>query len=245
MQLVAEASPLISADLATKFLWAANILYLVCYGVRDVLWLRIFCVTAIATIMPYYFWGIEDQIQWSCITWNVLFFSINMFWIVVIFRERRPPEMTAQQKNLYEDVFSKACSPRAMLKLLSVASFKAADPGQKLIAKLASPQGLILIEGGNANVLVDDELVAQLRRGDFVGEMSYLTGEPAVADVVAGNQLQYIQWSSEDLEKLFDGRPHLKSALHRILGIDLVGKLTSKDSMVPELSVETVTLHAD
>ena len=245
MEIVAESSSLITPDLAIKFLWAANILYLVCYGVRDVLWLRIFCVIAIATILPYYIWGITGQIQWSCIYWNFLFFAINMFWIVVIIRQRRPPRMTLQQKQLYESVFSKGCTPQDMLQLLSAASFHEAQPGQKLIQKLAPPNSLFLIEEGVANVLVDEDLVAQLRRGDFVGEMSYLTGEPAVADVHAGSNLKYIRWSTSELEKLFDGRHELKSALNQILGIDLVGKLTSKSSTVPELAVETVTVHPE
>ena len=242
MDIVAESNSWITPEAALRFLWAANILYLVCYGVRDVLWLRIFCVIAIATILPYYIWGIEDQIQWSCIHWNFLFFAINMFWIVVIIRQRRPPKMTPDQRLLYEEVFSKACSPQDMLQLLSVATFEKAAQGEKLVEKLASPQELYLIEGGVAFVVVDDDLVAQLKRGDFAAEMSFLTGEPAVADVVAGSSMRYIQWSHEELSKLFDGRPELNSALHQILGIDLVGKLTSKDSLVPELSVETITV---
>ena len=244
LELVGEASAWLSPDLALKFLFAANLLYLVCYVVRDVLWLRIFCVVAIVTIMPYFIWGIDGQVQWSCIGWNLLFFAINMFWIVVIFQQRRPPKMTATQRLLYDDVFSKSCSPQEMLKLLSVSTSKTIETNEKLIEKLAPPEGLILIEEGVANVLVDDNLVAQLRRGDFVGEMSYLTGEPAVADVVASNPIQVIAWKSSDLEKLFAGRPELNSALHQIIGIDLVGKLTSKETLVPELSVETVTIHS-
>ena len=245
LELVSEASAWLSPDLALKFLFAANLLYLVCYVVRDVLWLRIFCVVAIVTIMPYFIWGIDGQVQWSCIGWNLLFFAINMFWIVVIFQQRRPPKMTATQRLLYDDVFSKSCSPQEMLKLLSVSTSKTIETNEKLIEKLAPPEGLILIEEGVANVLVDDNLVAQLRRGDFVGEMSYLTGEPAVADVVASNPIQVIAWKGSDLEKLFAGRPELNSALHQIIGIDLVGKLTSKETLVPELSVETVTIHSE
>lgn len=239
---LAESSAWISTDLAVKFLFTANLLYLVCYGVRDVLWLRVFCVLAIATIMPYYVWGIEEQIQWSCIGWNLVFFAINMFWIVVIVQQRRPPKMTGTQRALYDDVFSKSCSPQEMLKLLSVSSTKTIEAGGNLIEKLAPPNGLLLIGEGVANVLVDGNLVAQLRRGDFVGEMSYLTGKPAVADVVASSRVQVIAWKTSELEKLFDGRPELNSALHQIIGIDLVGKLTSAETLVPELSVDTVTI---
>ena len=244
--MIAESTTLITPDAAVKFLWAANILYLVCYGVRDVLWLRIFCVTAIITIMPYYVWGIDGLVQWSCIGWNFLFFAINMFWIVVIIRQRRPPKMNADQRQLYEDVFEKGCTPQEMLKLLSIAKYESVQPGDKLIAKLTSPNGLRLIQSGRAEVVVDSNIVAELGRGDFVGEMSYLTGEAAVADVVALDPVRYVSWSTDDLKKLFEGRAGLNSALNRILGIDLVRKLTTtEETLVPELAMDSTLMKTE
>lgn len=226
---------------AAFFLNAANILYLVCYGVRDVLWLRIFCVTAIVTIMPYYIWG-EGGCQRDCILWNLAFLAINMFWIVVIIRQRRPPRMTEYQRALYLDVFEGSFTPQQMLQLLSVAKTENPEQGEKFIKRSTDPNGLILIDRGSAEVIVDGNLVAKLKRGDFVGEMSFLTGEPAVADVLAGPQLQYLKWTRDELEDLFEGRAELKSALNEIVGRDLVRKLTSVESGVPELSVDSIQM---
>lgn len=239
MIMLAESQRWLSTDTAIYFLYVANILYLVCYGVRDVLWLRIFCVIALVTILPYYMWGTES-IQNSCILWNLAFLAINLFWIIVIFRERQPPKMTDEQKQLYSDVFQKSCSPQEMLKLLCVSESKSASVGTKLITKATHPDGLILVEQGTANVVVDSVMLAKLGRGDFLGEMNYLTNEPASADVVAATHVQYRLWKKEALNKVFEGRPELKSAVNEIIGHDLIRKLTSGESKIPELSVETV-----
>ncbi len=239
MTMLADTQRLLGTDMAIYFLYVANILYLVCYGVRDVLWLRIFCVIALVTILPYYMWGTES-IQNSCILWNLAFLAINAFWIVVIFRERQPPKMTDDQKQLFSDVFEKSCSAQEMLRLLTVSESKSADVGTKLITRATHPDGLILIEQGTANVVFDSELLAKLGRGDFLGEMNYLTNEPASADVVAATHVQYRIWKRAALNKVFEGRPELKSAVHEIIGHDLVRKLTSGESKIPELTVETI-----
>ncbi len=237
--LIVESWRPMPMETAGYFLITANILYLICYGVRDVLWLRIFCVTAMCTIMPYYFWG-EPRMLLYCILWNVAFLIINLFWIVVIIRQRRPPKMTDHQKRLYSDVFEKSCTPQEMLKLLSIANPETAAIGGKIVQKSSYPNGLMLVDQGAAHVFVGEDLVAKLGRGDFVAEMSYLTGEPAVADVVAATPLKYLKWSRIELEKLFAGRPELKSALNEIVGRNLVGKLTSTEFALPELSVDSV-----
>ena len=236
--MIAE-SRMLSPEMALIFLNAANIMYVVCYAVRDVLWLRVFCVTAICTIMPYYLWG-TGEVQMGCIWWNLLFLAINSYWIVVIIKQRQPPKMTSTQKQLYSDVFERSCSAQEMLKLLSAAKWIDFEAGQTVINKSSDPNGLVLIAEGTANVIVEKELVARLGRGDFVGEMSYLTGEPAVADVVASCHMKTIRWEKSELENVFDGRPELKSAINEIVGRDLVQKLVSSESKVPELSVDTV-----
>ncbi len=228
-----------SAFQALVFLNAANILYLICYALKDVLWLRIFCVIAMCTIMPYYIWGVSE-VQYGCIWWNVAFMTINLYWIVVIISERKPPKMSVEQKRLYQDVFERSCSPRDMLKLLSVASWIDFPIGERIVNCNSNPNGLVLIDSGVANVISDGQLLAELARGDFVGEMSYLTGEPAVADVVAASTMRIIRWETKDLEKLFEGRSELKSAINEIIGRDLIDKIVSRENKLPELSVDTV-----
>jgi hypothetical protein len=236
-----EITRLLSQDHAAICLTIANILYVICYGVRDVLWLRIFCVMALIMILPYYLWGTAAA-QWVCIWWNLVFLAINVFWIVVIVRERQPPPMTEQQRNLYTDVFARSCTPQNMLRLLAAATYIEAKTGEKIVARATNPNALILIDQGTVNVVVERRLLAALSRGDFVGEMSFLTRETAVADVVVASTTRYFRWERDELERLFDRRPELKSVVNELIGKDLVQKLASAEPKVPELSVDSVFL---
>jgi CRP-like cAMP-binding protein len=58
--------------------------------------------------------------------------------------------------------------------------------GAKVVRKGISGSGFYVITDGEAAVLVEgQDLLSHLRAGDFFGELSILTGEAVVADVVA------------------------------------------------------------
>ncbi len=234
--MLAETTRVFTPEQTLFFLTLANLLYVVCYGVRDVLWLRIFGVTAMLTIMPYYIWGTE-QPQISCICWNILFLAINLFWIVVIIRQRQPPKMTTQEARIYNQVFQRSCTAKEMLKLLSVAKQETLQRGVTLVAKGSESSDLILIEEGYAEVVTSGRNIIRLGNGDFVGEMSYLTGLPPITDVVADSSVKIYRWSKSDLQKLYETRIELRAALNEVIARDLTRKLTSEHLDVPELSI--------
>jgi len=234
--MLAETTRLFTPEQSLLFLTLANLLYVVCYGVRDVLWLRIFCVTAMVTIMPYYVWGTE-QVQMGCICWNIVFLLINSFWIVVIIRQRQPPKMTQEEQRLYDRVFRRSCSAKEMLKLLSVSRQETLQRGVKLVTKGSDSSDLILIEEGYAEVVTPGDEIIRLGNGDFVGEMSFMTGRPPVTDVIADSEVKVYRWSKPDLHKLYETTVELRAALNEVIARDLTRKLTSEHLEVPELSV--------
>lgn len=229
----------------TSVLVFANLLYVVCYVIRDVLWLRILAVAAMLTMILYYVWGMRTEdgsaiIQWGCLVWQFVFIGINVYWIVRIFQERRPPDMTPDQKRLYEMVFKDACTPNNMLKLLAQADWQEAEVGDRLIRCNTDLNELLLIHQGIANVEVNGEHVAELRPGDLVGEMSFLTRNKTVADVTSKSPLKYLSWKREALRPLFDSNLELKSAIYQIIGRDLVEKLATSTTKVPELTESSI-----
>ena len=212
-------------------LTAANVLYVFCYGVRDVLWLRILAVMAMTLLLPYY--AIKDLS--AAIAWQGIFIPINLYWIVQIIRERRPPVMSDDEQKLYDRVFKGSCSAKNMLRLLSRAQWKEAAEGTRLIQRGADVDELLLIHEGAATVEVNGEEIAQLGVGDLVGEMCFMTRERTVANVSASGSIGYISWQRDALEELFAEKIELKSAMHEIIGRDLVQKITSKaaDASLP------------
>ncbi|MGH3130598.1 MAG: cyclic nucleotide-binding domain-containing protein, partial [Gaiellaceae bacterium] len=82
---------------------------------------------------------------------------------------------------------------------------------------------LFVILDGLAHVLVTDprtgalETIARLRRGDVVGEMSLITGEPRVATVVAGLPTKVLELDREGFSAVIARHPPILGNLTRIL----------------------------
>jgi hypothetical protein len=207
---------------ANAIVHVANILYLLSYTVKDMLWLRCLTVVAALCLLPYYY--VQPVPLTAAIAWNLLFIGINLIQIVLLVRERRPVMLTEDQQRLYHLAFQ-SVTTREFLKLLELARWEEAADGQFIVRKGQDIDRMMVIHSGSASIRSGERTVAQLGPGQFVGEMSFITGDTTSADVVALKTLRYVSWSKDSLRCLLDERPQLKVALQDAIGTDLVGKL--------------------
>lgn len=205
------------------FIHVANILYIFSYLVRDILWLRILIVSAISCVIPFYYFQPVPLME--PVYWNLVFVSINIVQITILLLERRPVQLSDNEQNLYKLVF-RTLTPREVKKLFKLGQWHTAKKGVTLMEQGSMPDELMLINKGEASVQVDDNEVAKLGAGQFVGEMSYITGNKTSASVVANDELQYVTWPKQTLRPFLNKHKDLNSALTTIIGIDLVGKLS-------------------
>ena len=94
---------------------AANVLYLLAFLVRDILWLRALTVLASCFLLPYFY--LQPTPLMTPIYWNLAFTSLNTYWIVRLLMERRPIQLNEQERRLCELVF-RIMTPREMMKIL-------------------------------------------------------------------------------------------------------------------------------
>ena len=73
----------------------------------------------------------------------------------------------------------------------------------------------VILEG-EARVVVGDQILRSLGRGDFFGEISALTGETPSADVVAESLLRCLVIPPRELERLLLERPQMMLRLLRM-----------------------------
>jgi CRP-like cAMP-binding protein len=88
--------------------------------------------------------------------------------------------------------------------------------GQRVLRRGLSGGSFYVILEGEATVEVGDEELARLRRGDFFGEISALTGDTPSADVVAATVLRCLMIPAAQLERLLLERPKLMLRLLRM-----------------------------
>ena len=119
------------------FIHAANLLLLVAYSVRDILWLRLFAVAASLISLPYFV--LQPTPQWAPIAWSVVFAGINTFQSWRLYLERRPVKLTADEEEVRRLAFAQLPS-RKVLQLVSLGSWTTAAPGERLIETARRPR---------------------------------------------------------------------------------------------------------
>jgi CRP-like cAMP-binding protein len=204
-------------------LHVANVVYLLSYLVKDILWLRLLTVLGGVLLMVWAF--SQPTPMWASLGWNALFLSINIWRIALLLLERRPVRLSERDLGLYRLVF-RALTPREYVKLLAIGRWEEAKPEARIVERAHALDRLMVIASGRAAVRIGERVV-ELNEGRFVGEMSFITGEPPTADVVALDSIRYVSWPKAELTKFLADHPTLRAAWQAILGADLVGKLRS------------------
>jgi CRP-like cAMP-binding protein len=68
-----------------------------------------------------------------------------------------------------------------------------------------------------------------LKQGDLIGEMSFMSSQPASADVFTTGEATIAYWSHKDLEKIKNKNNPLYNKFISIIGRNLVKKLDRKN----------------
>jgi hypothetical protein len=200
----------------------SNILLLVSYSVRDILWLRWFAVAAALTNMPYFL--LQHTVLWPPIIWAVVFTAINLYQISRIYLERRPVVLSADEQTLY-DLGFRALRPREFVSLILVGEWKSAAAGEKVLIEGEPVSRLCIPIAGSAEVRKQGTPVGTLEPGHIVGTALALTGAPSPVEATFTEPGRYMSWPLPSLRAFIDKRPELRVALQSLVSRDLAGKL--------------------
>ena len=186
---------------------------------RDVLWLRALLVVAQANLCLYsYFRGIE-----SIAVWNAVFVAINLVWVIRILRERRAVKLPAELEQIRRQYFL-ALDPPDFLRLWRMGQRQTLS-GVPLTRQGEVPPALYFLLRGAVRVSQAGREVTRLGQGDFVAEMSLLTGAAATADAAAVDEVELMRWPADSLRQLRARNAALWIRIQSVLGYDLVAKI--------------------
>ena len=195
------------------------------YLVKDIMYLRILSI--VASLFGMFFnYTVPTEPLWLPIGWNAIFVMVNIYHISVLLYEKRPVQMDDKNTELYNTLF-KELTPVEYLKISKAACWKNYQPNDVLIRQQHLVPDLILIYNGTIDVKVDDEKVAELRDGQFVGEMSFLTEKSATATCIVKHPTKCLVWKQQEFKDLLKRNPSLYFTIQSLLSAQVSSNLVS------------------
>lgn len=194
------------------------------FYVRDMLLLRALATASGAVGIAYNYF-IPAGPLWLVIFWLCVFMALNLLRIFNLLRERRRVRFSEEERELAQTVF-RNFAPVEFMKLLRLAEWRTAEPGEILARQDERQDELALIYNGEVEVSRDGAEVARGRDGMLIGEMSFIQGAPANATVTTSRPTRYLVWPQQALRALLRRNPTMDVAMQSVFNVDLVRKMS-------------------
>jgi CRP/FNR family transcriptional regulator, cyclic AMP receptor protein len=107
------------------------------------------------------------------------------------------------------------CSPKELTEVALLADELALPAGRELTREGAAGREFVVLVEGTAQVRHGDTAIADLSAGDFVGEISLVTGEPRTATVVATSDVDVLVISAHAFRQLMADAPGIREKVER------------------------------
>jgi hypothetical protein len=200
---------------------AANVLYLVSYAVRDILWLRILTVVAATLLIPYYL--LQTTPLYVAVGWNVVFIAINCYWIVRLSIERRPVHFTRDEELLHQLSFA-SLTPHETQDLYAMGTWVDFSPETSILKHDHDTSRFSVILRGQSDVVYHGTKIEEFGAGQFVGTIDLHAESLGEFEVLTQTATRVMCWPRGKLLPFLAKRVDVALALERSVGLQ-VGKL--------------------
>jgi CRP-like cAMP-binding protein len=199
------------------------VLFAISLFLTNIFWLRLLLIISLAFEIVYF--AMSSSYLYTGIVWDIVFILINLFRLVTLFRARRMVRLASGGHMLKSRVGGLDDEHLAQLVRLGEAFDLA--PGALLTAQNEPVDFFYLVTAGHAVVEFDGTVVGRIDPGQFVGEVSFLTGIDATATVVASDRLSVLALDRRKLSAACAEDPKISAAIHQVIGKALARKLVA------------------
>ncbi|MBL8790530.1 MAG: cyclic nucleotide-binding domain-containing protein [Rhizobiales bacterium] len=192
------------------------------YWLTNIYWLRVVAVLGSALEIIYFSYTGGDLAVG--IGWTVVFIAINVFHLVILTKERLSLRLPEADAPLLRESLS-GLTDFQIAKLLRAADWKNYVAGDVLTRQDAPVDALYFLCRGRANVEVSGTFVTYLEKGTFIGEIAYLTGNPATATVTIDEPSRVLAFSKMKMARVVASDEQISGIMYQLLGRDLAMKM--------------------
>jgi CRP-like cAMP-binding protein len=200
----------------------AYFLLAISYWLTSIYWLRILACFGLGLEILYFIYA-GGNLKVG-IAWSLLFIAINLYQLALLVRERMSNQLPPNEAELLRTSLM-GLRDADIAKLLKAADWKNFQPGEILTRQDAPLDSLYFMCEGRAIVEVNGTFVTYLDKGAFIGEIAYLTGNPATARVTIDEPSRVLVFNKMKMAKVVASDEHINGILYQVLGRDLAMKM--------------------
>lgn len=212
--------------------YAAFVFDLFGFLARDELWLRLLMLAASALYLFYYYL-VAGTPLWDAIITNGALALVNLVMIFVVITERTTFSMTAETRELYG--MFRFLSPGQFRKIVKAARRIAPEVSDVLSNEGKPLERLHFVSHGTVEIEKAGQVTA-VNAPAFIGEVAFITREPASATVRTLPGTRGLTWDHATLDAMFRRAPALQNAVAAVLNKDLAYKVARSQPMPPYTS---------
>ena len=206
----------------TVIFFIANSIYVISYMLTSMFWLRVLAIIAAASTFPYFYFQAEPL--WSALFWQSCFLTVNLVNLLILLYSMRPPNFDSFEELVHGLKFSDL-KHHEVAPIFKLAQRRCLADGEVLLNDGDRNSCLFLIVEGGCRILKNGAEITLLESGEFVGELSFISGEEISADVISAGKTEIMYWDRLALEPLFKRHGLYKPYLHALCSIDIAQKL--------------------
>lgn len=188
---------------------------------RAMVWLRVIAVAAGGASFAYGWFWLNDPVT---VVWEAVFVLTNLIQLAIMAYEQRNRPLNEDERVLVDAVLPGADMAQ-IRRLLALGEAGTAPPETVLFSQGDTPGQLIVLTRGTVQVEQHGKVIGACGEGDFLGEISFQSGNPASADVIVTNTAHYIAFDQQKLRRFLKRHSDVAGALESSLSRNLMAKL--------------------
>lgn len=208
-------------NLGTVLAWLAGAALVFAVFPHQVRSIRLWCLAAGLLATGYFAVNMEFGAGMAL---SIVFTLINVARLVELRNRARSGVMTAEERELFDHVM-KIEQPNQQSRLRDLMIWEDVPAGTQLIKQGETDPPLIYIASGRAEIERDLAIISECGAGEFLGEMSHVSGERASATVTVCQDMRMARLDRDALGQLASSLPEIGKAVDRAFNRSLAVKV--------------------
>lgn len=212
--------------------WPGHLSYVliaISYWLTDMFWLRVVAVVGL-TLEILYFWLSGGDLR-TGIGWDLIFISINLYQIYRLVKDRLSLRLPEPDRELLRSVLT-GLDDSQIARLLVAGDFCDIADGTTLAEEDQALEKIFFICSGRVRIMIAGRQVSHLERGNFVGEVAFLTERPATATVIAEGDVRALAFEKSKLSQFFHNEAEVAGLIYQLLGRELAHKIKVSNRLI-------------